>query len=178
MKALTDLEAAALGCIWRSGGCTAYAVRSHFRSSLSSRFSDSAGSVYPLVERLLRRRLLRSRKESTGRRPARIYECTPAGLDALRAWLAVPDTPGELVPWDPLRTRVLHLALLSPRERLRWLDRVEDLLQEHIAEVRRAHAEDDAGTPWMRLAHRNTLLLAQARARWLREVRGALSPDP
>jgi DNA-binding PadR family transcriptional regulator len=176
METLTDLEAAALGCIWQTGSCTAYAIRLEFRSSPSARFSDSAGSVYPLVTRLTARGLTRARQEKQGRRNATLYHCTPAGRAALRSWLAVPDGPTQLTTWDPLRTRVLYLGLLSAAERRRWVARAEESLARHVAEIRAA-CQSPGLDPWVRLAHRNSLLQASARRRWLGEVRRTLGAE-
>lgn len=175
MESLTDLEAAALGCIWRQGGCTAYAVRQAFRESLSTRFSDSAGSVYPMLTRLTERGLLRTREEKQGKREATRYHCLPKGQAALRRWLAVPEDSARITTWDPLRTRAVYLGLLPTAERLRWLEQAERVLAEHLATIRAAaEATSDA---WMGLAHRNALLQATARRRWLREVRATLARE-
>jgi DNA-binding PadR family transcriptional regulator len=165
---LTDLEAAALGCIWKKGGCTAYAIRKSFRESPSARFTDSAGTVYPMLERLAGRGLLRSREENQGRRPATVFACTPRGLTALRRWLEVPDEPARLATWDPLRTRALYLGLLTAAERGRWIREAEATLGNHLETTRGAErAERD---PWMRAAHRNSVLQTRARLKWLQEM--------
>lgn len=174
VDALTDLEAAALGCIRAAGACTAYTVRAHFRASPSARFSDSAGSVYPMVERLRRRGLLRARAERQGRRRATVYECTPDGLKALRRWIAVPEDAGDLATWDPLRTRVLSLGLLPRAARLRWVERAQQALAAHADAIARARAADTDASPWLVLAHRNAELQVAARRRWLAEVRAAV----
>jgi DNA-binding PadR family transcriptional regulator len=173
MDALTDLEAVVLGLLWRRGGATAYAVRQALGASPAARFSDSAGSVYPLVRRLARRGLLSGRRTRSGARRATVWECTAAGRAALRAWLAVPETPPELVTADPLRTRALYLGLLSPAARARWLERAEAGLRAH-AGVLEGLLAAEGGDPWLALAHRNALLQAQARLAWLRETRAAL----
>lgn len=173
MESLTDLEAAALAAVHQEGACTAYALRRGFRASPSARFSDSAGSVYPMVRRLARRGLLRRQRVRQGKRPASVYACTDAGLAALRAWIAVPEDAAQLVTWDPLRTRCLALGALTPRERVRWVDSAQRALDAHEAAIRSARkATED---PWMLLAHRNALLQVSARRKWLREVRAALA---
>jgi len=162
---LTDLEAAALGCIWKKGGCTAYAIRKSFRESPSSRFTDSAGAVYPMLERLTARRLLRSRPEQQGRRQATVFTCTARGKAALRRWLEVPDEPVRLATWDPLRTRALYLGLFTAQERKCWFREAAATLEDHLEAAR--GAESTERDPWMRLAHRNSVLQTQARLKWL-----------
>lgn len=143
-----------------------------FRDSPSARFSDSAGAVYPMPTRLTARGLLRTREEKQGQRDATRYRCNSKGQAALRQWLAVPTEPARLTTWDPLRSRVLYLGLLPAPERLRWLEEAEQSLAEHVAAIRAAAKETD--DPWMQLAHRNSLLEAAARRRWLREVRDTM----
>ena len=176
MKPLTDLEAAALGCILQKGGCTAYALRREFRESPSARFSDSTGSVYPMLTRLTDRKLLRPKEEKQGQRDATRYHCTAKGQAALREWIAVPAESARLVTWDPLRTRVLYLEFLSAAERRHWLDRADLALAEHLQTTRKAAKESE--DPWTRLAHRNSILQASARQQWLRELRSALKAAP
>lgn len=174
MRELTDIEAAALGCVWKRGGATAYAVRRIFRESPSSRFSDSAGSVYPLIERLARNGLVRSRDAARGRRDGTRYLCTAKGLAALRRWLDVPATSETLITHDPLRTRGLFLGLLSAAERRRWCDDSERALNDHVATLE-AHLGSPAARAdrWLALAHRNAILQAHARLAWIREARDA-----
>jgi DNA-binding PadR family transcriptional regulator len=172
MEELTDLEAVALATLAQRQPCTAYVVRRCFRDSPSAYFSDSAGSVYPLLERLRARALVTARATRRGRRPARVFVPTASGLAALRAWLRVPDEPAELVTFDPLRTRLFHLALLPAAERRRWLDAAEAALQRHGAALR-ARAEHDraADDPFLDLAHENALLTLAARLEWIRRAR-------
>ena len=112
----TDLEAAVLAVVWRDGPCTAYAIRQHFRQSPTPRWSGSAGAIYPLVRRLEARGLLRSTPGKVGARNQRDCELTAEGLAALRRWLRVPSEVDTALLHDPLRTRVLFLSALSPRD--------------------------------------------------------------
>jgi DNA-binding PadR family transcriptional regulator len=176
METLTDLEAAALAIVARRQPCTAYVVRRSFRESPSAHFSDSAGSVYPMLARLRARELVTARATRRGRRPARVFVPTARGLAALRAWLRVPAEPAALVTIDPLRTRLFHLALLPAAERRRWLDDAEAALERHGAALReRAERDRAAGDPYLDLAHENTLLTLDARREWLRRARARLA---
>jgi DNA-binding PadR family transcriptional regulator len=176
MRALSDLEALTLATLEQRKPCTAYAVRRCFRESPSAHFSDSAGSVYPLLERLLARGLVRTRVASRGRRAARAFLPTARGLAALQDWLRVPDEPAELVTFDPLRSRLLYLALLAPAERRRWLDEAEAALKRHAATIASlAERERALGDPFLELAHENTQLTVQARLEWIHRARRRLN---
>jgi len=173
---VTDLEAAALGCVAREAPCSAYAIRRHFRTSPSAHFSDSAGSVYPLVRRLSARGLLAARVVRLGERRTLAYVCTPRGRAELRRWLEVPLQPRGMVTVDPLRTRLLFLEQLSPARRARWFARAVEALERHRAVIRQRLEHDESRNDvFLELAHLNVLLQAEARLEWVRRVRARLA---
>ena len=172
----TELEAAVLGVVWRDGPCTPYAIRQHFRESLTPRWSGSAGAIYPLVRRLESRGLVRSKSSARGKREQRDYRITPRGVTAFRQWLKTPPGPTDAtLIHDPLRTRVLFLAAL-PRAQARSIisDAVDSLRREElqVKEACRKSANDKC--PFLHLAARNALLLTRVRIRWLIEVQEEL----
>src|SRR5262249_54368955 len=129
-RELTELEGAVLGVIRAKGPCTPYAVRREFQKSLTPYWSGRAGALYPLVARLMRRRLLRAVRATGDGRGGTLYTLTAAGDRALRQWLAPPLSPLILgAPPDPIRTRVGFLGLLSPEERHAFLTDAGDNLQ-------------------------------------------------
>ena len=82
--------------------------------SPSSHWSGSAGAVYPVLERLEARGLVRSRRADTGDREGWSCALTPAGRAALQAWLGPPFGPDVLaLEADPLRTRAHFLGALQ-----------------------------------------------------------------
>src|SRR5690242_14236558 len=89
-RPLSDLEGCVLGCLWKHGASTPYAVRRMFLDSPSSHWSGSAGAVYPLLERLERGGLVASRHAPRGARDGWTYSLTAAGRRRLRAWLEPP----------------------------------------------------------------------------------------
>ncbi len=179
MSDLTDLEAAVLGVVWSDGPCTAYAVRKQFQESISSHWSASTGSIYPLMRRLADRGLIAGRVLHRGRRPGREYHITPPGRQALRGWIGPPvDRTAVDGTFDPLRTRTFFLGLLDQGELASWLDsaaaelkRLEKITLERIAEL-----ESD-GSRFALLATRNALGEVRARKAWLVTVRRELLPD-
>ncbi len=175
MESLTDLEAAALGCIHRNQPCTAHFIRTRFRESPSARFSDSAGSVYPMVTRLERRELISGKARKDGRRQVHDYSTTAKGRAALRVWLGPPLDDGLSITIDPLRTRALHLGLLSPAKRAEWLDEAERVLARQLESIERfARAHDEEDDPFFALAHENARLTIHAREEWIRAARSRL----
>lgn len=171
---LTELEGITLGWIRGHEPATPYAVRVQFEQSPSSRFTGSAGAIYPLMRRLEKRGLLASEPTATGRRTGRAYRVTPEGTRALRAWLKSPLEPADMFTIDPLRTRVLYLQHLGPAERDAWVDKAERCLREQLAlisDYEALHADD----PFHRLANDNARRETRARLAWIRAVRAALS---
>src|SRR6476659_7226575 len=61
---LTELEQCVLGVIWRDGPMTAYEIAALFTKSLSPYWSGSAGAIYPVVQRLRKRGLVRGTRKS------------------------------------------------------------------------------------------------------------------
>ncbi len=134
MDLLTDLEGAALAEIASRSKATSYAIAQAFSHSPSEYWSGSAGAVYPLVKRLAERGLLEPSPATTGMRARIDYRITPQGRSALEDWL-LDARRASGMGFDPLRTRLVHLHLVSPEQR-----------RVFIAEVR-ALSEDFARTP-------------------------------
>lgn len=128
MQALTDLEGAVLAKIARDGVATRYAVARSFTESPSEFWSGSAGAVYPLIRRLQARQWLKSTRASDGRRARTDYSVTAKGHAALRSWLLDPARAADL-GFDPLRSRAVHLDMVSAAERARFFAGVERALR-------------------------------------------------
>lgn len=172
----TELESAVLGVVWQDGPCTPYAIRQHFRDSRAPRWSGSAGAIYPLVQRLELRGLVRSKQGARGKREQRNYRITPRGLSAFRKWLKAPpgQTDATLVH-DPLRTRLFFLAAIPRDEARSVVSEAIDALRREAAQAKedcRKSANDKC--PFSHFAARNALLLTRARIRWLTEVQEEL----
>ena len=173
---LTDLEAVCLGCVTTRGPCTAYFVRRQFQKSPSSRFTGSAGAIYPLLRRLEERGLLTAESTATGKRQAVEYAVTRAGRTALKAWLRSSLAPGDVATDDPLRTRMLFLEALPPAARLEWLDAAEAAVRAQ-ADAIAAYEASAPETPFTRLANDNARRLDRARLAWLAKAREMLSGE-
>ena len=131
---LTDLEGAALAEIAGRGVATSYAVARTFRESPSEYWSGSAGAVYPLLKRLMERGLLVADAGSRGRRAHTGYALSDAGRAALQAWLLDAKRASGL-GFDPLRTRAVHMRLVSPQDLEQWLEQVRTEMQAQAEQV-------------------------------------------
>jgi DNA-binding PadR family transcriptional regulator len=175
MTRLSELEACVLALIWADGPATPYAVRQVFLKSPSPQWSGSAGSIYPLLERLEHQEFIRSVPHSTGERQGRVFSLAPAGRRALKRWLN-PDIPAWVagVPPDPLRTRIRFLGAVpvaAQREFLAAARRAVDenlriMLQDYKSRRKKGGFEY-----WMA---RGALMAMRARRAWLSEMTKAL----
>lgn len=121
---LTNLEAAVIGFVVRAGQCTAYGVRDSFRQSPSAHWSGSAGAVYPAIERLEERGLLKTRADKTDKRMRREITATEAGRQELTKWLLDADQAAQL-GYDPLVTRLYFSDLIPPAKLRRLLEKTD-----------------------------------------------------
>lgn len=100
MRRLTNLEYLLLGLLHQQPA-SGYTLRKSFASTPLGHYSDSPGSIYPALQRLQRRGLLRPLKgqPADGRR-TQLFSITPKALAELRSWLNRP-IPREEVRNDP-----------------------------------------------------------------------------
>ena|SRR5450755_42115 len=174
-RRLSEMEACVLALIWLDGPVTAYALRLVFLKSPSPQWSGSAGSIYPLLARLERSRLVRSTAQSTGRRPGKLFSLSPAGRRAVQKWLE-PDIPGWVagVPPDPLRTRIGFLDALPPNQQKAFLRSAQKAVEEQLGKVLRDNHSRPAKAGFEYWTARGALLAMRARRAWLRELAQAL----
>ena len=174
---LTELEGAVLGTLRQHAPCTPYRIRRVFLDSPSPYWSGSAGAIYPLVLRLERRGLIRSKPDATGEREGRLYTLTATGARAIREWLEPPWPPIVTgVPADPLRTRVSVLDALSPAARARFfreaIAAVDGDIRDHLADEKRGRHADN---PLESAVARGALAMLRARRKWLAETARGLA---
>lgn len=124
---LTELEGAAMATLAQIGPCTPYALMDRFRSSPSEFWSGSTGAIYPLVRRLVAAGLVETRKDSQGKRARELVELTKTGRAAMKTWLTDASAASRL-GFDPLRTRLLFLELLSKADQRKALDAIRGAL--------------------------------------------------
>lgn len=173
--ALSELENVVLALIWLRQPCTAYSVRKAFDESLSAHWSSSAGSIYPLLRRLERARLVAAQSLAGDKRGARQLRLTSRGVAAARAWLTPPLPDWSvLIGHDPLRTRVRFLGMLESDAANEFLADARQKLDQAVAEIRKSAKKPETDA-FDRLAHRNAELQMLARLRWLNEVEESLT---
>jgi len=168
---LSEIEACVLALVSEDGPATPYAIRKIFLDSPSPQWSGSAGTIYPLIERLSRRKLIHSKLRLTGKRRGHQISLTSAGSHALRLWLShpVPEWVGG-VPPDPLRTRVRFLGAISAKHQTAFLQNAYQRTQEHLRAVEADCERKRTQGKFQYLTARGALLAMQSRCAFLQEV--------
>lgn len=175
-ETLSEIEACVLALVSANGPATPYAIRKVFLNSPSPQWGGSAGTIYPLIARLLRRKLIHSRLRLTGKRRGYRISLTTAGSRALQLWLAIPIPEWVAgVPPDPLRTRVRFLSAINPRQQRAFLQNAYQRTQAHLRLVEADCEQKRAkgGLPY--LVARGALLSMLSRCAFLREVADTLT---
>src|SRR5579872_6366815 len=134
---LSEIEACVLALVFVDGPATPYAIRKVFLDSPSPQWSGSAGTIYPLIGRLLRRKLIRSKVRLTGKRRGHQISLTTAGSQAVGLWLSLPIPEWVAgVPPDPLRTRVRFFEAISRNQQTAFLQNANQQTQAHLRAVK------------------------------------------
>lgn len=179
MKTRTELEHVVLGVVWKKGPATAHSVRVEFSNSRSNRWTGSAGSIYPLMQRLEQEGLLRSRIDHKEARDRVMYRVTAKGLKALRRWLTPPFAEGMVASsYDPLHTRMYFLGALEGGDR-------NDFFMEAEAEIQRLlpGLEEDReryralGWIYSEVSIEGTIAAYKAQLKWLEKTRRRVSNE-
>jgi len=172
MPSLTDLEYTVLGNVWKKGECSGYEVLREFAQSTSAYYRSREGAIYPLLARLERRRLLRARADKQGKRRRRLYSISPAGLAALKAWLAGPIPAADAtVPPDLVRTRVYFLGAIAPAKRRTMVRDAARRIRKQLSENQKKQTQfESEGNVFAALAVDGIILAMQARLDWLRRI--------
>jgi len=173
---LKELEGIVLGFVFKMGPCTAYQVRQMLKHSPSSHWRGSAGSIYPLLERLERDGLIRAEDDPGDGRARRELSITADGRKALKAWVKA-GAAEELVAQvsDPVRTRIFFLDALTAREQTRLANDMLAALEGFLAVTKddyKAHAA--RSEKFQHLGALGAMMSNQARVAYLREVVKAL----
>ena len=133
-KPLTHNERHVLAVIRKWEPVTAYFVRKALRQSFASSFSDSPGSIYPIIERLKKHGFVIAEDGPDDGRKSELLSCTPLGEGAIREWLLRVDD-SDLLPEDPWRTRALFSEILEHSAQIDWLHELRASAGEELEKV-------------------------------------------
>ncbi len=165
--ALTELEAHVLAQICVHQPVSAYEVMKALARSPVSTLSGSTGAIYPIVKRLRERGLVEATPVEGSPRKTETLSCTPAGRRAAARWVgSVSDA--DLLPHDPLRSKILFFSLLTKTEQVRFLLEAGRALDAKLGEIE-AFARAHEGAH-LDLANAGAIATTRSRREWLHNV--------
>lgn len=176
---LTDLEAVTIAYILRRAPCTPYAVRCAFEKSTTTRFSSSAGSIYPLIRRLHQRGLLAVTENASDGRGSKWYSVTSAGRREVRKWITGLHDPTLIGIYDPIRSRLLNLSLLPKAAQTKWLERMIELVERQKEVIRKYEQQEFVGDQRLYEISRDAAWQENSlRLSWLRRALTTIKEKP
>jgi DNA-binding PadR family transcriptional regulator len=168
---LTEQEGVLLALVARAGPITAYQISKVYEDSPVSNYNSSKGKIYPMIRRLRVANLLSSEPVPGDGRGTEQLSITEDGIKAVREWILRISQP-QLLPDDPLRTRLQSMDLLSLEERLQWVSDVREQLRAKLNSLEQYGNE--VSTPFHDLVHDNAVRSIQSRMDWLDRVLAAM----
>jgi DNA-binding PadR family transcriptional regulator len=167
---VNELEACVAGVVWRDGPISAYGVRERFRSSMTTAWSSSAGTIYPVTQRLLNAGLI-SAEDRRDARGTQLLTINTAGKQAVYEWMmAISPEIAAPVP-DPIRTRLQYTSMLEPEDAERFLCASISATEAALAAVEASLARRREANWLDFLATLGSVAQLRGRLDWLRTVR-------
>lgn len=144
-----------------------YELKSQLEQTFGQAYpSPNIGQIYVTLQRLERDGLVSSQDVVQMTRPnKRVYELTPAGRDALAAWIEAP-TDGPRVRDDFFMKLVLS-PLAGATDRMALINRQRRHYLDLMRALSRMAAAADRGSPTARLLIEGAILHLQADLDWL-----------
>jgi PadR family transcriptional regulator AphA len=174
---VSTTEGAVLGLL-ALGERSGYDLAKLAEESVAYLWTPSRSQIYKVLPRLVAAGFARmTAVEQRGRPDKALYEVTPAGLDALRGWLAdVEDEPagGRVV----FALKLFFCDFASPETALAHLAAYRRFLERRLGVFRRLEASEAEPPPgYQRHVLRHGLTRARATLRWIDETTAAIEAD-
>lgn len=171
-RRFSTMENTVLGIVWKRGPCTTYSVMKELQSSTSTFFRDWAGTVYPIVKRLLKTGHLNKTKKRGPRSEVQI-SISDSGIAELERWLTGKiEVPEVAQTVDLLRLRVFYLGVIKAEDRVAFIDEAIIELHRHIARCKQSQEiYEKSGDPFSALATGGTIAESEVRIAWLSSIR-------
>lgn len=167
-RSLSNLEMTVLGLAWLRGPCTIYSIMRELSMSASSYHKSRAGTAYSVSNRLLEFGLIERSGDEDG-----AVMITPAGVGALREWMAPPVSRADIShSADLVRLRFFFLGALDKTDRLRFIDDCIAGLEEFLSACEELMPKnEEIGDYFGVLATLSSVFETRARIQWLTVVR-------
>ena len=178
---LTGFEHVLLGMIFIQPS-TGYDLKRRFATTPIGVYQPSSGALYPALDRLERRGLLRSEAPppTEGGRPRRLYHLTEDGRQAHLGWVREPvgpDTVSQDLGMHLLRFVMMGHAL-SEQAVLEFLASLRAALAGFVASLEQsARATDAGGNPYVGLAVEHGLAVHRASLAWAEQAIATLAAE-
>jgi DNA-binding PadR family transcriptional regulator len=179
---LTSFEHVLLGMIFIQPSA-GYDLKRRFATTAMGVYQPSSGALYPALDRLERRGLLRSEapRPAEGGRPRRVYDLTEDGRRAHLDWVREPVVP-ETAPQDlgmHLLRFVMMANVLPEEEVIAFLASLRAALAGFVASLEQsAGTADVAGNPYAALAVEHGLAVHRASLAWAEQAITRLAAEP
>jgi DNA-binding PadR family transcriptional regulator len=146
---LTHTARVLLGMV-AEGHATGYSIKAEIERSTRLYWGASIGGIYPELRRLEVAGLLSSRDDYRGSARRYAYRLTPAGYDALHAWLSDPGDPLLEMRHEAL-LRLRFAGVLAAGEQLELVRRMRAVHERRAGELRQRLDAGDFDDPLHRL---------------------------
>lgn len=161
--AVSEYEGAVLSVIARMQPVSRYQLLRSLQLSPTTTYNSSKGSLYPLVARMVGRSFVRS-ESPEGKSKGELLCLTSMGHRALANWILATG-PEHSFTHDPLLMRLLSLADVPQRERIRWVAAAKAALLTKRDEVR-AH-RNARDSPYGDIVQGAAVAMIEAKLEWL-----------
>lgn len=169
-KKFSTVEMTVLGMTWLRGPCTTYSVMKELSSSESTYHRSRAGTAYSVMNRLITLGLIERVDDD-------LVQITTSGKEVLREWTG-PKVPMMDVAHsaDLLRLRCFFLEILSPEDRLKFVDESLSSLRTFEERCLGLIPKNEAiGDYYGALATVCSVLETRARMQWLEQIRDLIA---
>jgi DNA-binding PadR family transcriptional regulator len=164
---------ALLGLLY-SRPSSGYDLRKIFALTPLRSFSDSPGAIYPALQRLEERRLIRGKvEEGSGLRRRKIYRLSAGGVAELKKWLIRPVTGEDVVRgMDELLLRFAFMDSVIERSVvIEFLRAWERELKSYVPTLREYLKSEQSKMPTCgRLALESGIRSYETQLRWVRDA--------
>jgi DNA-binding PadR family transcriptional regulator len=176
-ETISTTEGAVLGLLASAGERSGYELAKRAERTVAHLWTPSRSQIYKVLPRLVASGFARTRKVEQDRRPNKaLYEVTPAGLEALRAWLEeVEEEPADQVVFA---LKVFLCDFASPATALAQLAAYRRFLERRLEAYERLEA-DAAGSPRGYPEHvlQHGLTRVRATLAWIDETTAAIESE-
>lgn len=162
---LTSRESMVLAMVLRNQPVTAYRIRQIFANSVVTNIANSTGTIYPIIHRLANGGYLAKAAVAGNNRGAELLSCTETGVAAIRDWVQRIDGE-DLVLEDPVRSKMSHMDVLAPRERIDWLSALQAALTQRLTVLEDFGRANDH-LPFIDLTQDNARSTLVGRLEWI-----------